>query len=278
MKFAIVGMGPVGRNIAERSRKSGFSVVTYDIEIEKTGGFDRADSVAAAIAAAHHVVAAVPASAAPRVAEAAVPAVTEATTYSDWSSSSPEGKRRLAGLFPDGRFVDVALLDSITAEAPLVCVAGADLASAVEQFTSLGFDVMVSGERAGDAAVVKMVRSLFMKPLEVLSVELLRTMQAYDPSGSALASIERTLGGPFSEMARALLETNRQHAERRALELAEVIETVAPTTARPILEAALERLLELRDTWAAPGAPPSGSDASSLLQFLATRNDDHGHG
>ncbi len=266
--LGIVGMGPVGKSLAVRARAAGIELVTFDVDPARCETFSTAPDLAALTAACDGVLVAVPVAAALTVAREAAPALRADAPYLDWSSAAPASKLQIAEAAGAERFVDVALLDSITAELPLVCVSGRLAAAAAELLARIGFEVREAGDEPGAAASAKMMRSLFMKPFEVFAIELLRAAHA-SGSEAAVASVERTLREPFGAFATMLLETNRLHAGRRAHELEEVCAAVAPAGTMGPLTAVRDRLLALEELWSRPGAPPPGADAAALLDFLA---------
>jgi hypothetical protein len=188
--------------------------------------------------------------------------------YEDWASATPDEKRRVGKAVGRG-YVDVALLDSITATEPLVCLAGGPSQIVAPELEALGFAVFAGGDHPGDAAVVKMVRSTFMKPFEAIAFEFLRTSAKRDPSGSAIASIDRTLGIDLRSVTEMLLQTNQQHALRRARELADAAASVGLPSGAALFRAATAYLTDLGASWSNSNAPQPGATASELLAYLS---------
>jgi 3-hydroxyisobutyrate dehydrogenase len=273
MRYAIAGLGPVGRRIGTRAAELGHDVVWYDPDPEVRAPLQRVDSILEATAGADRLVSAVPARAAASVLAEAAPAFSGRLIFEDWSSAAPEDKRRL-GDAAGAAYVDVTLLDSITASDPLLCLAGQAAEVVASELADLGFEAMVAGRTPGEAAVVKMVRSSFMKPFEALTIELLLTSARWDPAGAAIASITRTLRDDFGDVARMLIETNRLHAARRAGELKTVMDSVGLPSGRGLLAASHSYLDALGTTWTRPGAPPAGAGMAELVAFLAAEGDE----
>jgi 3-hydroxyisobutyrate dehydrogenase-like beta-hydroxyacid dehydrogenase len=270
LRWGVIGMGPVGRRIVAAACARQHAGRAFDIDATRLVGAElpAAESLEACVADVDIIVSAVPASAARAVAVQVAARTDGDALYLEWSSTSPAAKAAMGRLFRPGRFVDVTLLDSITAALPLLCLAGGRAEEAARELSGLGFDARISGPRPGDAAIVKMVRSLFMKPLEALVIEWRRAAHALDPSGVAQDSIERTLSAPFRDVVAMLLETNRQHAVRRAAELEEVIGAIAPPSMLALLGGAHRTLAALAETWEGD-APPVGASAETLERFLA---------
>lgn len=267
MRYAIIGFGPVGGRIGAEAARLGHDVVWYDPSPTVSSAIRRASSIGEAASGADRLVSAVPAPAAASVFEAVSAAFTDRLIYEDWSSAVPDEKRRLGGM-AGGRYIDVTLLDSITAPQPLLCLAGGHAEAIAPELRDLGFTTIVAGASPGDAAVVKMVRSTFMKPFEALVIELLRTSANWDPNGAAIASIARTLQMDFHGLATMLLETNRRHVARRRDELTSVMGSVALPSGRGLLDATKDYFDALGEAWAQPGAPPAGAGEHDLVAFL----------
>lgn len=266
MRYAIVGFGPVGARVGEAASSGGNEVIWYDhADIESD--LPRMASAAGAVRGADRVVVAVPATAAADVAMEVGHALASFAIYEDWTSTTPNLKRDIARRV-GGAYVDVTLLDVISADRPLLCLAGAAAETVAAELGEMGFEMLRILATPGEAATVKMVRSLFMKPFEALSIEFLRTARERDPSGAAIASVARSLRAPFDEVAGTLLETNRRHAARRAAELAEVISSVSLASGDGMLRASGAYLESLAADWLRPDAPPPGATRDQLLAFL----------
>ena len=76
-------------------------------------------------------------------------------------------------------FVDVAITGAVNlhgAKTPLLC-AGEKAEDVAQIFKRLGTPIQVVGDKPGDAAALKLLRSIFTKGLEALSVECLLTAE-----------------------------------------------------------------------------------------------------
>lgn len=271
MRYAIVGFGPVGARIGEVASSGGNEVIWYD-RADIQSDLPRMATATDAVRGADRVVVAVPATAAADVAVEVGHALAPFAIYEDWTSTNPDLKRDIAQRV-GGAYVDITLLDVITAERPLLCVAGASAETVAAELAVFGFEILRILATPGEAATVKMVRSLFMKPFEALSIEFLRTARERDPSGAAIASVARSLRAPFDEFAGTLLETNRRHAGRRSAELAEVISSVSLASGESMLRASEAYLESLAADWLRPDAPPAGATRDQLLAFLGRKEE-----
>ena len=138
--------------------------------------------------------------------------------YADLNTAAPALKREVAGLVGDERFADVALLGPVPANglATPALASGPAAQAFAEAFGPLGMPVEVVSDRAGDAATMKLLRSVFMKGLAAAAVE---SMQAAEAAGHAdwlQQEIAAVIGRPLLER---LLDGSRAHAARRVDEM-----------------------------------------------------------
>jgi 3-hydroxyisobutyrate dehydrogenase-like beta-hydroxyacid dehydrogenase len=185
-------------------------------------------------------------------ASAVLPRLPAGAIYADLNTASPALKRELAELVADAgvAFVDVALLGPIPSRglsAPTLASGPAARAFA-GLFAQVGMPVEVISDEAGDAAALKLVRSVFMKGVAAAVVESMRAAEAVGRAAWLEEEIEALIGRPYLERA---LAGSRKHAARRVDEM----------------EAARDLLLEL-------GVEPLVATASAAqLTELATIED-----
>jgi 3-hydroxyisobutyrate dehydrogenase-like beta-hydroxyacid dehydrogenase len=102
--------------------------------------------------------------------------------YADLNTASPELKREVARLVASVgvRFADVALLGPVPARGlgTPALASGTGARAFADTFSPLGMPVDVISERAGDAAALKLLRSVFMKGLAASAIESLRAAEA----------------------------------------------------------------------------------------------------
>lgn len=217
---AVLGLGEAGGRFATDLVALGVEVRGYDPDRSRGPSAVRSSDPASAVAGSDVVLSVNSAKAALAVAAACLPALREATIYADLNTGSPELKRELAALVGGvgARFADVALLGPVPTrglQAP-VLASGDGARAFADLFEPFGMPVDVISEEAGDAAALKLVRSVFMKGLAAAVVE---SMQAAERAGHAewlAEEIAAMIGRPFLERA---LEGSRKHAARRVGEM-----------------------------------------------------------
>ena len=152
-----------------------------------------------------------------------------------------------------------------------VLLAGNVEPSTRQALADFGFDFEVVGPEAGAATAIKMVRSLFVKGLEAITVEALLAAQA----SGCLDYVLKSLGSSFPglgwpDFAHYQFERTLTHGNRRAAEMRESAATMAALGRNDRLADAIA------DTQARMGAirsdPQSHADLAAVLAALAPRS------
>ena len=139
------------------------------------------------------------------------------TLYADLNTASPQLKRELADALPV-EFADVALIGvvpSLGLRTPALA-SGTGAERFAEIFRPLGMPVDVVSPRPGDAAGLKLLRSVFMKGVAAAAIESLEAARAAGVEDRVHADIAAVIGGPLLER---LLSGSRVHAARRVDEM-----------------------------------------------------------
>jgi len=246
---AVLGLGEAGGRLAADLVAVGVDVRGYDPYASDDATVSvRARDPESAVAGCDAVLSVNTAKVALDVAASVVPVLDTAAIYADLNTASPALKRELAALAAGAgaRFADVGLLGPIPSrglQAPAL-VSGVGARAFADLFGPLGMPVTVVSNVAGDAAALKLVRSVFMKGLAASVLESLQAAEAAGHADWVRREIAAVIGEPLLER---LLEGSRRHAVRRVDEM----------------EAARDLLLEL-------GVEPRIASASaSLLDDLA---------
>jgi 3-hydroxyisobutyrate dehydrogenase-like beta-hydroxyacid dehydrogenase len=219
-RVALLGLGEAGRRLAADLEAVGVEVRGYDPHAEDVQIAGRARDLASAVAGCDVVLSVNTAKAALEAAAAALPALSAGAVYADLNTASPDLKRQLAARAAgaDVGFADVALLGPVpTAGLATPALASGDGArSFAEAFGPLGMPVEVVSERAGDAAALKLLRSVFMKGLAASAVESLQAAEAAGHADWLRRELAEVVGEPLLER---LLAGSRKHAARRVDEM-----------------------------------------------------------
>jgi 3-hydroxyisobutyrate dehydrogenase-like beta-hydroxyacid dehydrogenase len=220
-RVAVLGLGEAGGRIAADLAVAGVEVRGFDPEPARDiPSISRASDAASAVAGCDVVLSVNSAKAALDAMEAALPGLQVGGIYADANTASPELKRELAAFAAEAgiAFADVALLGPIPTQglrAP-VLVSGPAAAAFARLFGPVGMPVEVVSDEPGDAAALKLVRSVFMKGLAAAVVESMHAAEAMGRAAWLEREIEAMIGRSFLERA---LEGSRKHAVRRVDEM-----------------------------------------------------------
>jgi len=245
MEVAVLGLGEAGGRIASDLADAGCVVRGFD-PARRCEGITNAESAEGAVAGAEIVLSINAAAVALEIAADVADALDAGALYADLNTSAPELKHELAQKVPVS-FVDVALVGVVPASGlatpALASGPGAERFAAL--FRPLGMPVEVLGPRPGDAAGLKLLRSVFMKGIAAAAIESLQAAQAAGVEQHVRTDIAAVLGEPLLER---LLVGSRVHAARRVDEMHAAAAYVEELGVEPRVSAAAAAWLEqLRD-------------------------------
>jgi len=214
---AVLGLGEAGSTLASGLADAGCTVRGWDPFVTATpAGVERADGAAEAVLGADLVLSLTTAEHAMDAAASVAPALTARHLYADLNTTAPALKREVASVVEHtgAGFADVALLGPVPSQG----VETRTLASGdgAERFAALvrpfGMPVQVVGPEAGDAAGLKLLRSVFMKGLAASVLESSEGAKACGADDWLRREIADVIGVPLLER---LLSGTVTHAERR---------------------------------------------------------------
>lgn len=144
--------------------------------------------------------------------------------YADVSASTPVVKEQVWNRIKDTGvlFADAAMLGSLPLDKHKVPImaSGNGAAALHELMTPYGMKITCASEKAGDASAIKLIRSIFMKGLAGLMLEMLEASEHYQVSDQVVKSIGNSLDGiSFQSHLDRLITGTAIHAKRRAAEI-----------------------------------------------------------
>lgn len=241
---AVLGLGEAGSRLAADLTAAGLDVRGYDPNAaDDVSVPTRTPDLESAVVGSDVVLSVNTAKAALGVATASLSALRTGAIYADLNTAPPALKRDVAALVAGAgaRFADVGLLGPVPARG--LCTpalaSGVGARAFADAFEPLGMPVEVISAEAGDAATLKLLRSVFMKGLAAAAIESLQGAEAAGQVEWLTRELAGVIGEPLLER---LLEGSRTHATRRVDEM----------------EAARDLLLEL-------GVEPRVAVASAAL-------------
>lgn len=245
MKIAFIGFGEAGRAFQKSlaAEDPTLRFAAYDILLDSEGmdgpcrqamlthEVDVAPSPGAAISGADWIFSAVTADQSLEAVTAASPHLKPGQVLIDINSVSPQRKRDSADLIKQAGagYVDMAVMAPVHPKGHRtpVLLAGPLNDGIVLRMQQLGFAFEVVGPDAGAATAIKMVRSLFVKGLEAITVETLLSAAASGCLDYVLKSLSGSYPGlGFPDFAEYQFERTTKHGKRRAAEMRESAATL----------------------------------------------------
>jgi 3-hydroxyisobutyrate dehydrogenase-like beta-hydroxyacid dehydrogenase len=191
----------------------------------------------------------------------------------DINSVSPGRKRETAALVNEtgADYLDMAVMAPVhpKGHATPVLIAGRGAAELLERFRGLGFSADVAGEAVGSATAIKMVRSVFVKGLEAITVEALLAAEASGCFEEILASLSQSFPGlDWSKFPDYQFDRTTRHGRRRA---AEMRESGVTLDALGLNGGLAREIAAVQDEMAASGVKPAGDLRETVARVLSAR-------
>lgn len=199
----------MGKQVRSRAQEAGVALVATNKEIAQW---------------ADVVFAAVPSSFTMDVCNDVKDCLRPGQLYVDVSASTPATKEAIWEAIKDTGvlFADAAMLGSLPKDKHQVPItaSGNGAARFHELMTPYGMKITLAGEKAGSASAIKLVRSIFMKGIAVLMIDMLQAADAYGVADEVVASVGKSLDGiAFASHLDRLVTGTALHCTRRAAEL-----------------------------------------------------------
>ncbi len=262
MILGFIGFGEVAYEMASGFKKEGlleivaFDPMKYDSKYGKLvnekaeeANVLLCDTPMEVVQQADVIIAAVPGSKALQAAMESASVLDEHKIYVDVSTSSPKTKKKIADIVHkmNARFVDGALMGGLTLlqhKVPAL-VSGSGSDQFIRLMSPYHMSLQKVSDVPGDAIAIKLVRSIYMKGIATLVVEMLETASTLDVAPLVIESISETMDSkPFEEMMNFLVNASAIHAERQAHEMNDVMEMMQEIDVEPIMTNATKKRLQ----------------------------------
>lgn len=266
MRLGFIGFGEVGFEMARGFRDEGLAgILAFDVmqgnpvygpliqERVQASGVKLVSSPADVLGAVDVVIVAVPGAKALQTAQELRPHLCSPTVYVDVAASSPEVKR---GIWEELKgagvpFVDGAMLGPLPVyrhKVPML-ISGNGCDQFLKLMLPYHMDIEKVSDVPGEATGIKLVRSIFMKGLPALFVEVLEAASTMKVDHLVLKSLATTMNAcTFEQTFNRLVTGSAVHAERRAHEMEDVIAMLESIDVKPTMSrATYERLTWLAD-------------------------------
>jgi 3-hydroxyisobutyrate dehydrogenase-like beta-hydroxyacid dehydrogenase len=261
-RVSFIGFGEAGQAIASGLRETGIErIAAWDILFpEKSGerlraageniGVRLANSAAEVVAETDMIISAVTAASSLEAARSVEPHLSGRPYYLDINSVSPGRKQETAKLLGEhARYVDVAVVAPIRPachRTPML-IAGPHAEQISPLLRELEMQLTVVGDATGQAAAIKMIRSVMIKGIEALTLECFLAASRAGVLDEVTASLKNNYPGiDWPKMSEYNLERMASHGERRAAEMEESAATLRELGLDPLMvEATVTRHREM---------------------------------
>jgi len=230
MMLALIGYGEVGQLFARQFVQAGASVAVYDVKPADPGlaAKDRvrlAASPQGAVEGAQIVISAVTADQAIAAARETAPHLRPGQIYVDLNSVSPSTKRAVASALGEGvDFVEFAVMSPVAGLgiASPILAGGAKAEAVAVRLNPLGMKIDPVSAEIGVASATKLCRSLVIKGLEAIMVDLSLAGAGTGVTEGVLKSLAASYPGmDWAQVLKTMPGRVAQHGVRRAAEMRE---------------------------------------------------------
>jgi 3-hydroxyisobutyrate dehydrogenase-like beta-hydroxyacid dehydrogenase len=250
-RVSFIGFGEAGQAIAAGLREAGIErVAAWDIlfpvaegaRLKAAGeaiGVRLVNSAADAVAETDMIVSAVTAASSAEAAQSVEPHLKGVPYYLDINSVSPGRKQATAKLLGErARYVDVAVIAPIHPlrhKTPLL-ISGPHAQAISPLLDELEMKASVVGTDTGQAAAIKMIRSVMIKGIEALTAECFLAAARAGVLEEVTASMKNNYPSlDWVRIAEYNLERMASHGERRAAEMEESALTLRELGLDPLM-------------------------------------------
>lgn len=236
IRVAVIGLGEEGALIAGGLAAAGLDVVGFgfagaQIADVPNAAVPIAARIEDAVAGAALVISITAPAASRKVAEQVAPLLEPGAVFADLNTGTPALKRKLAELFADGSFADVAIMRPVPglAEKTPMCAAGTGAARFIELLKPFGTSIEYVSAVAGEAAARTLLRSILAKGIAGVLIDTLWAAESMGLQKWAYQEILDEFDSSTSETAKDYLSGTAQHIKRRQIEMMDVVEMLNDT-------------------------------------------------
>ena len=149
--------------------------------------------------------------------------------YADVTASTPAVKQSIWDYIKDSGvlFVDAAMMGPLPLKRHKVTImaSGNGTQAFIDLMSPLGMVIQDVGEKPGQASAIKLIRSIYMKGIAALFIEMLQASEYFHVSEQVTSSISETMESvEFQSTINRLVTGTAIHSRRRAGELEGTIE------------------------------------------------------
>lgn len=262
MKLGFIGFGEAAFEMAKGLKGEGLSdIIVFDIMYDhptfgpalnrrvEESGVKLVYSAKEVVEKVELLIVAVPGSKALETAASLHEFLHRDIIYVDVSASTVDVQRKIWNLIKDktNMFVDVAMLGSLPMHqhrVPIVA-SGSGLDEFINLMEPYGMSIEKVNYTPGDATSIKLARSVFMKGLASLLLEVVDVSSNIGVTDSVIKSISNSIDEvAFEFTINRLIKSSITHAERRVHEMEGAIEMLEDIGVEPMMTQATKSRLE----------------------------------
>jgi len=252
--LSFIGFGELAQGLAKGLKKEGLADIrTFDKAMAADSAAGKAlrriaqemqvkvaESLKELIQGADVIFATVTPAAALVVAKAASGLLQRGQIYADLNSCTPNLKKQSQAVITasGADYVDVGVVGGISIQGHKIpCLLCGDKAAQLKELMiPYGMNMQVIEGAVGTAALIKMLRSVVLKGIEALMLEMFMAAQEYGLEDSMMESIATTFNrGDFEKYSDMLMTTHGLHAARRCDETEMILGTIKEVGVNPFV-------------------------------------------
>jgi 3-hydroxyisobutyrate dehydrogenase-like beta-hydroxyacid dehydrogenase len=282
MKIGFLGYGEAARAFHEGLREVVAVVLAHDIlllsgdeamRLAMSARGAQVAETAAALGDVDLIFSAVTADQSLLAVQPLLPHLRPGQVFVDINSVSPERKRQTAAAVEaaGAEYIDMAVMAPVhpRKHKTPVLLAGSFASEILPELRALGFSAEIAGDAPGAATAIKMVRSVFVKGLEAITVETLLAARASGCFDEILSSLSNSYPGlDWPHFAEYQMERTTRHGRRRA---AEMRESAATLDALGLHGGLASAIAEVQERMGACGVTPDKDLEQTVDRVLERR-------
>lgn len=222
----MLGLGEASSLIAKGLADQGVEVVGFDFAKKDNPLVPQIESAADAVSDADVVLSLNSTTLATKFAEQVVEHLKPGTLYCDLNVSTPALKRKLSEIFPEGSFVDVAVMKPVAglAEKVPLSVAGPGAEKFMALFEGLDMNVTYVSAETGQAAAHNLLSNMLAKNIAGAVIDYMWAAEQLGLQDWAFEELQQEFDSMTAATAKGYLVDTVKHAKRREIEMMDVVE------------------------------------------------------
>ncbi|MEW9674421.1 DUF1932 domain-containing protein [Ammoniphilus sp. 3BR4] len=263
MKLGFIGFGEAAYELSTGLKGEGMEHIlaydpvwnhpTYGALVQERAGLARVELLETpeeVLGQVNILFVAVPANKALEVSESLKPFLNKDSIYVDVSASGPDMKRKIQKNVQEKgvSFVDAAMMGPLPVykhKVPILA-SGDGTDALMTTLSPYGMEISKVSDNPGDASAVKLIRSIYMKGVAALFIELLEAAHEFNVDELVIGSISETMNGrSFEQTMNRLVTGTSIHALRRSIELEGSIDMLESSKINSLMSKAARDKLRL---------------------------------